>query len=245
MTRSDRPTDDAAGSEAVPGTDGAGLTLETFVAHLHSEGVEVGRREAERLAREAREEAAEIIRRAKAEAEALLAEAREAATRERERGEAELSLAARDAVIELRAELDRVLETLLSRAVHARLRDPEFLGSLLREMAGAYARSDAEGGPTDVRVPRDLAEQLEAWWLKEVGAGLSGESGLRIAGALRDAGFAYRVRGGTVEVSVESTVEKLMELVRPRLREILDRGRMTADAVAVAAERGEPAGLGG
>ncbi len=228
MTRSEKRTGRKA-PDGATGPDAASLTLETFVAQLHSEGVETGRHEARRLAAEAREEAAEIIRRAKAEADALLAEARDTASRERERAEAELTLAARDAVIELRTKLNEVLETLLSRAADARLRDPEFLGSLLREMAGAYARADAEGRPTEVRVPRELAEQLEAWWLKEVAAGLTGASGLRVEGALREAGFEYRVRGGTVEVSVESTVEKLMEMVRPRLREILDRGPLDAD----------------
>lgn len=216
MTRSEKRADDA--------TENAGLTLESFVAKLHSEGVEAGREEAKRLSAAARREADEIVRRARAEADALLADARERAAAERARAEAELELAARDAVIELRSELDRVLETLLSRAVEARLRDPAFLGPLLREMAAAYARADAEGRPREARVPRELAEQLEAWWLKEVAAGLRGENGLRIQGALRDSGFEYRVSGGTVEVSVESTVEKLMALVRPRLREILDRG---------------------
>lgn len=233
------------GSDGAAGKEGANLTLETFVAQLHSEGVEAGRREAQRLAAAAREEAEEIVRRAKAEADTLLAEAKEAASRERERAEAELALAARDAVVALRSELDAVLETLLSRAVDARLRDPEFLGSLLREMAAAYARADADGRVRDVRVPRDLAEQLEAWWLNEVADGLRGESDLRIEAALREAGFEYRVGGGTVEVSVESTVEKLMELVRPRLRAILSRGplhdRDGSDPPALA----QPAGRSG
>ena len=43
-----------------------------------------------------------------------------------------------------------------------------------------------------------------------------------LKGHLARAGFEYKVDGGTVEVTPESVVETLKELISPSLRELLD-----------------------
>lgn len=217
-------TDKSNGAER--GGSVATESLEAFVAQLHDEGVEAGRAEAERLVREAREQATAIVREARARADALLAEAEEGARRAEARGRDELELAARDAVLELQAALAETLTRVWSRGVAAELRDPEVLTALLREVVRAYAAGDAVGRPTEVRVPGRLARDVEAWWSRELADALESTASVT-ADPVLDAGFEYRIGGGAVEVTVESVVEKLMQSVQPRLREILTRGSET------------------
>lgn len=229
MTRANRkggvsPLDAASATGESPAT-----SLESFVAQLHTEGVEAGRKEAERLVRRAEEEAAEILRRARVEAEEVLAEARRGVADEQARGRAELELAIRDAVLGLKAALADVLRSILARGAEAHLTDPDLLASLLKEVVGAYARADAAGRPTQVRVPRKLAEALESWWLRELATALDGSGATpEFSATLEEAGFEYRVADGIVEVSVESAVETLMALVRPGLRELVSQSVVRA-----------------
>lgn len=220
------PRDKSHGSEAPgkPGTpEPAGSTLESFVAQLHNEGVEAGRREAERLADDARAEAEEIVRGARAEADAILAEARSRAAETETRGRASLELAIRDAILQLQAALTQVLGVILAGGVRSELADPDLLKALLETVLASYARADAVGRPTELRVPRDLATAFTAWWRQEMASALAADPPRpELKAVLDDAGFEYRLStGGTVEVSVESTVEKLMELVRPGLHDLV------------------------
>lgn len=233
MTEADRKGAGARPDDAPAPDARAGDTLESFVAQLHDEGVAAGRREAERLVREAREQASEIVARARAEADAILAEAVEREEAAAARARADLELAARDAVLQLRAALSETLTHVLRRAVSAELNDPEVVGTLLREVVRGYARADAERRPTEIRLPRALKEQLERWWMRELASALQEGTASLEAAPLLEGGFEYRVAGGTVEVSVEATVEKLLELVRPRLREIVVSGAQAANGAEV------------
>ncbi|MFO7894091.1 MAG: hypothetical protein R6U63_10165 [Longimicrobiales bacterium] len=243
MTRADRSETTSTVAEAA---EAAETTLESFVAQLHSEGVEAGRKEAEEVIRAAEAEAEEIVRRARGEAEALVAEAQAEAEAAGERGRAELELAVRDAILQLQASLNAILRSLLDRAVTDQLSDPDELKPLLQEVVKAYARADAEAGPTEFRVPARAARTLEAWWSRELATAVAGAgAGVpALSGSLSEAGFEYDVGGGTVEVSVESVVEKLMELVRPGLRGVVEEVAKDAAAGAVPTASAAP-GLAG
>ncbi len=220
MNRTDRGSGQKQGE--IRG-EGAAETVEAFVARLHDEGVAAGRQEAERLLREARREAGEIEGRAKAEAESLIEAATSRVEEEKARARAELELAARDAVLELREALTETLSRILARAAERELGDEAVVVRLLEAVVKAYARADAERRPDEIRVPRPLMDAVESWWLGELSEALRVGGTLRVSPVL-EAGFEYRIDGGTVEVSVEATVAKLMELVRPRLRQIVADG---------------------
>jgi hypothetical protein len=209
----------ASEEEAASAAEAAETTLESFVAQLHDEGVEAGRKQAEEVIRAAEAEAEALLKRARAEAEAHAEEARAEAEAAGARGRAELELAVRDAILQLQATLNAVLRSLITRAAESQLSDPEALKPLLRDVVKAYARADAESRPTEFRVPAKAARELKEWWTSELGEALEG---VTLSGALTEAGFEYDVGGGTVEVSVDSVVEKLMELVRPGLREVVE-----------------------
>lgn len=209
-------------------------TLESFVAKLQAEGVEAGRREADRLTAEAEAEAREILRKARVQAERLEAEAASRVEAELERGRAELRLAFRDTVLELQAALRSALEGVLAGAVEEAMRDPSFMAELVREAVTAYARSDAEG-VEEVRMSPESLERLKTWASGELAALLGAEVAL-VNGPMADAGFEFRVRGGTVEVTVEAVTAKLLELVTPHLREVVARA---SDGGTVSPSAGE------
>ena len=54
-------------------------------------------------------------------------------------------------------------------------------------------------------------------------------TGIELHGSLAGSGFEYRVSDGTVEVTVESVVEMLSELVGPEVREIVARAATDRD----------------
>lgn len=243
MTRSDTATDNVSPSGTAP--DAEGTTLESFVAQLHRDGVEAGQKEAEAVVRAAEEEAEEILRRARGEARSMVAEAERAAERAEARGRDELQLAVRDGILQLEASLTAVLRALIVRSVDDELTAPDGLKPLLKEVVGAYARADAAGRPTEFRVPARVAQALEGWWTRELGAAVAGDGTVpELVGDLEAAGFEYQVAGGTVEVSVDSVVDTLVALIRPGLREVVQEAAGRG-AEEVAPAREEPAGLAG
>ena len=205
-----------------------GDTIEAFVARIHSEGVEAGRQEAEKLLADARQQGEQIIADAKGEAETIVADAKTEGEGILSRARTELQLAARDNVLKLRDTLGAVIEQVLARGVGEKLDDPEFLGATLHELVTLAAKSDLEGrGVMVINVSPEMRDKLVDWALKELGQ--QTVDGLRHAfdlqGTLAQAGFEYNVTGATVEVTLDSVTEAMKELVGPRLREIIDQAR--------------------
>lgn len=113
--------------EAKPAAHG----IEALIGRLHGEGVEAGRREAQRIQAEARETAEKIVAAARAQAESLQAEARRAAQAEREAMGHAFDLARRDALLALKEALCVQLAARLQRAVGEVIADPEQLRRIL------------------------------------------------------------------------------------------------------------------
>lgn len=198
-------------------------TLESFVSKLHADGVEAGRKEAERLIQDARDQADSIIGAAEEEARRIVESAEAKAKRESERVNAELRLAGRDAVLQLRSALNVALSALLRRAAAKALNNPEVVGDLLREVVAAYAKADAAGKPgVEIRVSRELANELADWGMNELSQALVNGGAVDLKATLSEAGFEYRIAGATVEVTPDAALEKLKELVSPRLRDLLN-----------------------
>ncbi|MGB2824030.1 MAG: hypothetical protein WBF17_23830 [Phycisphaerae bacterium] len=199
-------------------------TIESFVAKLQEEGVEAGRKEADRLRAEAEEQAAEIIRKAQAQAEKVLADAERRAKETLARSQTELALASRDAALRLQDALGRALSGILAHDVGDLLSDSDYLGRLLHDIVMAYVQSDFEQRDVlSVNVAPEMREKLISWALKEIGEETVERvrPSIDLRGSLAGAGFEYTVTGSTIEVTRDSVVETLMDLVGPGLREVL------------------------
>jgi vacuolar-type H+-ATPase subunit E/Vma4 len=206
-------------------------TIESFVAKLQTEGVEAGQQAAEKLRGEARQEAETIVADAKSEAEKIVADANAEAESILARSQTELKLAARDAAMRLRDALGRALSAALAAGVEQKLGETDFLGKLLHDIVLLYSKSDAKGTKTvKINVAEDMLQSLTDWAVKEIGDDDKARHvGIDLKGTLKQAGFEYTVAGATVEVTVDSVVEVLSELVGPNIRALFDQGLATED----------------
>jgi V/A-type H+-transporting ATPase subunit E len=198
-------------------------TIESFVAKLQADGVQAGQKEAEKLRAEAQQQAEQIQRQAAAEAEKIVSEAKTEAQELLERGKTELRLAARDATLQLRDALKRVLQGVLAKGVREELTDADFLRELIGQVISLYAEAERDNVQrVEIRVPDDMKQKLADWALNEICRERDDSSPyIDLKGTLAQAGFEYSVDGATVDVTLESVVEALSNLVSPKLREVL------------------------
>ncbi len=200
-------------------------TIESFVAKLQAEGVEAGQQAADKLCSEAKHQGEQIIKDARKQADKIIADAQSSAESLLARSQSELELAARDIVLRLRTALRRALEAILTAKVKDKLQDSDFLSRTLHDLVLLYASADVGREETmKINVSPEVQGQLAEWALKELArhaeqAGM----GIDLKGSLETAGFEYTVSGATVEVTTESVVELLGELISLRMKEVIDK----------------------
>ena len=199
-------------------------TIESFVAKLQSEGVDAGRKQAEKIAAEAQLQADQIISDARKQAEKIISDAQADAANIRTRSQSELELAARDIVLRLRESLSKALTAVLAAGAKAKLEDVEFLGKTLHELIKMYAQSSLTSTEqVNINVPQEMRGKLVDWALNELGkAAVEGKHpALDLQGSLAEAGFTYGIDGATVEVTLSSVSEALCEMIEPSLHEMV------------------------
>ncbi len=200
-------------------------TIQSFVAKLQAEGVETGRQAADKLRAEAQQQAEKILHDARQQAEKILTEAKASGENLLARTNTELELAARDVVLRLQEALERALQALLSLAIKKELTQEAFLSQTLHDLVLLYAKADIERkGSMRINVTPELQKELAGWALQEMTrkaqeAGM----GIDLKGSLAEAGFEYNVSGATVDVTLDSVVQALSELVSPQLQEIIHK----------------------
>jgi V/A-type H+-transporting ATPase subunit E len=198
-------------------------TVESFVETLRSDGVEAGRQEAEKIRLEAQQEAEQTVRNAEAKACQIVEDAEKQREMTLQRTRTDLELAARDTVARLRDVLSQAANRLLTQAASTTLDDSDFLKELIREVASAYARSDATGEQTiELNVPKPMEKKLADWAIASFRQAADQKKlPIELHGSLATAGFEYKIAGGTVEVTPESVVQVLSQIVTPQLQELI------------------------
>jgi len=203
-----------------------GQTIEAFVEKIRAEGVQAGQKEADDLLAQAKQQAEQIVAQAEQDKDKILADAKTEADNILTRGKTELGLAARDAVGKLREALGRAVQAVLAGGVRANLEDEAFVGQILHEIITQYGQAElGERKTFEINVPQQMRQKLVDWALAHIGTGNLHESEhltIDLQGTLSQAGFEYSASDATVEVTVDSVVEVLSELVGPTVREILD-----------------------
>ena len=205
-------------------------SIDTFVAKLQADGVQAGQEAAAKLQAGAQEQAEQIVDKAKAEAEQIVANAQTEAEQTLARCKTDLELAARDALLQLRAALSRALTGVLAQSVKQPLGDAEFLKGVIHELVRQYASADLEGVSTaEIRLSSEMHKQLVDWAIQELHEAAMGQGvSIDLKDTLGQAGFEYSIEAGTVEVTEESVVATLAALVGPNLRELFDHAAAKA-----------------
>lgn len=198
-------------------------TIETFVAKLKEQGVQSGQRQAEDIRNEASKKAESIIAQANQQAEKIVAEAKTEAENLINRSKTELELAARDATLKLREALEKTVQSLITESVDQQLDNGNFIRDMIEKIVMQYVQSDIAGtGNVKIGVTGDVHRQLADWAIKNLNKIVHDDHKvLDFKATLRQSGFEFNFSGATMEVTKESVVETLMELVGPTLRQAL------------------------
>ena len=198
--------------------------IEAFVETLKSEGVDAGKKAAQKIEAQAQAQAEQIIARAKAEADQMIAKAETEASKIKSRMDSSLELATRDAVLALKEKLSQLLSALLAREVGKALSNEDTLASVLQAVIPAYAKADAQTSVSaDIVVPETLKGKLIESTLKDLVKALKNQGiQAEVKASLVHAGFEYKIEGTTVEVSTDSVTALLADMIDPELRHILD-----------------------
>lgn len=128
--------------QPIPSHDGG---VSALLARIRDDGVGAARDEAERIVRQANEEAAAIRARARADSDALLRSGREQIAVEQEAGREALRLAARDTLLELRAKIRREFELFVGKLVTSETCDVGFLRDLVLAVSGQLSETSLQG----------------------------------------------------------------------------------------------------
>jgi vacuolar-type H+-ATPase subunit E/Vma4 len=207
-------------------------TIKSFIDKLQSDGVEAGQKAAETIRAEAEAHSRQILQQAEKQANEIIGQAHSESEKLRTRVQTEMKLAARDTVIRLQETLIRILQSLLTVAVQEKLSDMAFIEKLLHQIVMEYVRADV-GGKTSItiNVSEETRRKLTSWTIQTLQKDAKTErSAVDLRGTLSGAGFEYTVVDGTIEITVDSVVQALSELVGPEVR------RMLAAAMADSSE---------
>jgi len=210
-------------------------TIKSFIDKLQADGVAAGQQAAEQIRAQAEAQAKQILNQARQEAEQIIAQAKAESENVRTRVQTELKLAARDTVLRLQEALTAAVHAVLTLAVKSDLGDSDFLKRLLQDVILQYVQADSQHISTiEINVSPQMREQLVQWAVQTLDKTpqLAGKVS-DLKGTLAEAGFEYKISDGTVEVTTDSVVHTLLELVRPEVRRIVQE--------AVAQHAGEPA----
>jgi vacuolar-type H+-ATPase subunit E/Vma4 len=205
--------------------------IESFVKKLESEGVDAGKKAAEKIEAEAKKKAEQIISEARKTAQQIVAEAQVEAEKLKTRMNSSLELAARDVVFLLREKLSQQLEVILKQNVDKILGDEETLIPVLREVVPAYTKALTKDGITaKISISQELKGKLVETALGELAHSLRDQNiQLDVDFSLAKSGFEYKIEGSTVEVSTASVTSLLTEMIDPELQQFLEKAAHSRD----------------
>lgn len=196
--------------------------IESFVKTLETEGVEAGRRAAQKIEAEAKQHAEKIVAEGKAQAEQIIEAANSEAEKIKTRMNSSLELAARDAIFMLREKLSQQIKHLLQLNVEKSLNNEQTLVNILQQVVSVYAKANADKQKAEINISGDLQGNLLEGALQELKNSLQqNNTEIDVKRNLTAAGFEFKIEGSTVEVSTESVTALLAEMIDPDLQQYL------------------------
>lgn len=213
--------------------------VDGLISRLREEGVGAGRREAERLVRDAQAHAREILEKAEAAAGARTAKAAAEAEALRRAGQEALNIAARDAVLDLKDRLTRRFAEEVAKTVAGAMHDEELLKRMILAVAG---RAREEGGldrsaEVVVELPREAVglddlrrnpEELVEGSLTHFAAASAAamlREGVTLDRAEDDEGgirLQLLDRGVSIDLSDRAVARIILSHLQPRFRAMLE-----------------------
>jgi len=215
------------------------LSVQTLIDRLREEGVADGQQQAKRIVMDAERKAHDIIKGAEDQGRAMVKAARKDADALKSAGEEALKIAARDAVLDLRAQMTDSFTKDVQRLVSEEMEDEDLLRQMILEAVGR-ARDDAglaKARNLEVLLPRDAIgledlrrdpEELHEGTLTKFVLSLTREmlkQGMTF-GLSPDDDKGIRIVSRDDEVTLELTdkavARVILEHLQPRFRALLE-----------------------
>ncbi len=191
--------------------------LQALMERIQKDAVDKAELEATSIISKAKEKAAEIVKAAEQEAQAKLEQADKDAEAFTERSERTLEQSARDLLLSVGKNLEKMILDLLSLQIEKSL-DETTVKSMLLAIAKSYSSnidvefSEADATKLSSFVMGEFAKQLKA------GVKVESDKGVKF-------GFRVKLDGGKVshEFTEQAMAESLSALLRPQLAKIVNK----------------------
>lgn len=188
-----------------------------FAKLLKQDGIDAARTEASMILEEARARAAEIVQQAQAAAEKVLRDTQSEIDSQRQRQAVEIRLVARDTMLRVKEEIERVALLLLRQPIGEALAANEVVRAAIVELA----RNSAPGQEWEIRVGPKIGKALVQAAVNDLFKGR--EAAVTLVEEFRKSGLEFRTGAGEVlELSEESVAAVFRRLMSPELSRLLD-----------------------
>jgi len=188
-----------------------------FAKLLKQDGIDAARAEAAVILDEARARAAEIVRQSQAEAGKALRDARTEIESQRQRQAVEIRLVARDTMLKVKEEIERVALLLLRQPIGEALAADEVVRAAIVELV----QNNAAGEEWEIRVGPRIGKALVQATVNDLFKGRA--AAVTFVDELRRSGLEFRTGAGEVlELSEESVAELFRRLMSPELSRLVD-----------------------
>jgi vacuolar-type H+-ATPase subunit H len=188
-----------------------------FARQLKQDGIDAARAEASVILDEARTRAAEIVRLAQAAAEKVLRDTHSEIESQRQRQAVEIRLVARDTMLKVKEEIERVALLLLRQPIGEALAADEVVRAALVELV----QNSASGQEWEIRVGPRIGKALAQATVNDLFKGR--EAAVTLVEEFRRSGLEFRSSAGEVlELSEESVAELFRRLMSPELSRLVE-----------------------
>lgn len=188
-----------------------------FARHLKQDGIDAARAEAATILDEARAEATAILQQAKTAAETILRDAQSEIESRHQRQIVEIRLVARDMMLKVKEEIERVALMLLRQPIGEALAADEVVRAAIAELA----QSSMPGQEWEIRVGPRIGKALVEATVNELFKGSKATA--TFVEEFRRSGLEFHSSAGEVlELSEESVAEVFQRLISPELTRLLD-----------------------
>lgn len=204
--------------------------VQALIDRIRDQGVQAAQGEADRLLHEARQQAAEIVARAKAEADAIQTNTRTEMEAYKTASLDALQLAARDTVLDLRARVTARFEEFVKRLVVSATHDKELIRNIVLVLAGHAAEEFIRDKQVQVRISQSLLTG-EATFQEESRLAILGLSSDMLREGIQLAPDS-EIEGGVIvrlidekldiDLSDRAVANMIAQRLRPRFRAIVE-----------------------
>lgn len=191
--------------------------IQELTSKLYSEGVEKGKKEAEKIIAEANAQKKKILDEATAKAQEIIAAAEKQSAEMRSHTEAELKLFAAQAIEALKTEITNLItDKLVSENVKAAMQDQTFIQKIIVELVRNWSKNEklTIGVPNAKDMENYIASNAKD--ILDKGLKIESVNGIKSGFTLSPEDGSYKVKFGE-----EEFIEYFKEFLRPQVQKLL------------------------